>query len=177
MTTTAGPMDLSFKVNGTKLTITVEPRETLLGVLRDRLDLTGAKRGCDEAVCGACSVLFNGVSICSCTMLALEAHESEITTIEGLSGGNERGAEERFFHPLQRAFVMNDAQQCGFCTPGQIVSAKSFLDHLDSPRLVDEQQIREGLSGNICRCGCYNNIVKAVQQVMKDFDVRSKRGD
>ncbi|MHB8566976.1 MAG: (2Fe-2S)-binding protein [Nitrososphaerales archaeon] len=161
---------VSFKVNGENTSLLVAPRDTLLDVLRDSLGKIGAKKGCDEAVCGACSVLYNGKSICSCTILAMEAQGSEIITIEGL--GNPEGRKNSSFHdPLQEAFVQFDAQQCGFCTSGQILSARSFLNQLDRQRKeeggVADETIREALSGNICRCGCYNKIIDAVRHVIE----------
>lgn len=156
---------VSFDVNGTRKTVEVEPRDSLLDTLRDNLGLTGPKKGCDETVCGACAVLVNGKSICSCTMLAVEAEGSKVTTIEGLSGS------EDDLDPLQKAFVQHDALQCAFCTSGQIISAKSYLDELKG-NVPSEEEIKEALSGNLCRCGCYNNIVEAVAEVAA---ARSKR--
>lgn len=155
---------ISFKLNGEKVSVKVAPRDTLLDVIRDSLGKTGAKKGCDEAVCGACSVLLNGRSICSCTILAMEAQGSEIITIEGL-GNSVAGIAKSSHDPLQDAFVQFDAQQCGFCTSGQIISARSFLNQLDKKEVVGDETISEALSGNICRCGCYNKIVDAVRYV------------
>ncbi|MDG6904965.1 MAG: (2Fe-2S)-binding protein [Nitrososphaerota archaeon] len=150
---------VSMEVNGSKETIEVDVRDSLLDVLRDTLDLTGPKKGCDETVCGACSVLLNGRAICSCTILAVEADGSKVTTIEGLSKGDD-------LDPLQKAFIQHDSLQCGYCTSGQIIAAKSFIDELQG-RVPNEEEIKEALSGNICRCGAYNNIVDAVAEVAK----------
>lgn len=147
--------ELKMKLNGTDVTTTVDTRETLLDAIRDRFKLTGAKKGCDEAACGACSVLFNGHAVCSCTMLAVEAHGGDVVTIEGLSHGNEPGL-------LQKAFMENDAFQCGFCTSGQIIAASSLLKNADGT--LDDKDISEGMSGNICRCGAYNKILQAVAE-------------
>ncbi len=148
---------VSFTVNGVPKTVEVEPRDSLLDILRDSLDLTGPKKGCDETVCGACAVLVNGRAICSCTMLAVEAEGSDIVTIEGVSKGEE-------LDPIQKAFIQHDSLQCAFCTSGQIISAKSFLNELQG-RIPTEGEIKEALSGNLCRCGCYNKIVEAVAEV------------
>jgi xanthine dehydrogenase YagT iron-sulfur-binding subunit len=149
--------NVTFKVNGFPKIVEVDTRDSLLDVLRDSLNLTGSKKGCDETVCGACAVLVNGKAICSCTMLAVEAEGLEIVTIEGLSQNNQ-------LSPLQMAFWNHDSLQCGFCTSGQIISSKSFLDELDG-RVPSEEEIKEALSGNLCRCGAYNNIVDAVAEV------------
>jgi len=151
---------VTFTINGALRSVEVESRETLLDAIRDKLGLVGTKKGCDEAVCGACTVIFNGKAVCSCMMFAVEASGSQLVTIEGLK--------KEELDDMQKAFVQNDAAQCGFCTSGQILSAKVFLSNLDrrSPPL-DEDTIKEALSGNLCRCGCYNNIVRAVQQVSR----------
>lgn len=150
-------LQVTFDVNGLTRTIEVEPRDTLLDTLRDSLGLTGAKKGCDEAVCGACAVLVDGKAVCSCTMLAIEANGSQVVTIEGLADGDD-------LDPLQKAFVKHDSLQCAFCTSGQIIAAKSFLSELQG-RIPNEDEIKEALSGNLCRCGCYNKIVEAVAEV------------
>ncbi len=149
---------VNITVNGTLQTLEVEPRDSLLDTLRDKLDLTGTKKGCDETVCGACAVLVNGRAVCSCTMLAVEADGATVTTIEGLAGKDGK------LDPVQTAFVLHDALQCGFCTSGQIMATKSFLAELDS-RVPSEEEIREALSGNLCRCGCYNKILEAVAEL------------
>jgi len=151
-------LKVTFTINGALRSVEVESRETLLDAIRDKLGLTGTKKACDEAVCGACTVIFNGKAICSCMMLVAEASGSQITTIEGLK--------KEELDEMQKAFIQNDSAQCGFCTSGQILSAKAFLSTLNrSSAPLDEERIKEALSGNLCRCGCYNNIVKAVQQV------------
>ena len=151
-------LKVTLTVNGTERSVEVEPRDTLLDTLRDKLGLVGAKKACDEAVCGACTVIFNGRAICSCMRLAVEASGSELITIEGLK--------KEELDELQKAFIQNDSVQCGFCTSGQILSAKAFLSTLDpNSAPLGEDTIKEALSGNLCRCGCYNNIVRAVQQV------------
>jgi xanthine dehydrogenase YagT iron-sulfur-binding subunit len=150
---------VSFKVNGVNKRVRAEPRSILLDSIRDDLLLTGAKKGCGEGVCGACTVLVNGKSVCSCLMLTVEARDSELETIEGLS------TEEEHADPLQRAFMEQDALQCGYCTSGQIMEAKYFLSQLGRVSSVSESDIKEALEGNLCRCGAYNNIVRAVKQV------------
>lgn len=146
---------LHLEVNGVKHELMVEPRVTLLEVLREYLDLTGTKKGCDRGQCGACTVHVNGVRINSCLSLALTNDGKKITTIEGL-------AKEEELHPMQEAFIKHDGFQCGYCTSGQIMSAVALLKegHAGS-----ETEIREFMSGNICRCGAYPNIVKAIQEV------------
>lgn len=149
--------EVTFTVNGSRKKVEVEPRDSLLDVIRDTLDLTGTKKGCDETVCGACSVLVDGRAVCSCTMFAVEADGAAILTIEGL-------AREGELDELQAAFVQHDSLQCGYCTSGQILAAKSFLDELDG-RVPSEEEIKEGMSGNLCRCGSYNKIVDAVAEI------------
>jgi len=148
-----GKVAVTLTVNGQSFERELEPRVTLLDALRDHLDLTGAKKVCDRATCGACTVLQDGAPVYSCTVLAIAAQGSEITTIEGLGT-------EGDMHPIQASFVDNDAQQCGYCTPGFMVATKAFLDAHPNPTM---QQIEQGLGGNLCRCGTYNGI-KAVLQ-------------
>lgn len=148
---------ISLRVNGTQHTIRIETWVTLLDALRDRLGLTGTKKGCDQGTCGACTVLVNGRRINSCLTLAVMHDGDEITTIEGIARGGE-------LHPLQKAFVEHDALQCGFCTPGQIVSA---IGMMNEGHACDEQTIREQMSGNICRCGCYPRIVDAIREAAR----------
>lgn len=145
---------LALKVNGVTRTVTVEPRVTLLRALRNHLDLTGAKEVCDRAACGACTVLFDGEPVNSCLMLAPDAVGHEITTIEGL------GTPERM-SPLQAAFVECDALQCGFCTPGLVVAGTALLRKASNPSL---EQIKDGLAGNLCRCGTYSRVFEAVRK-------------
>ena len=145
-------MDVSVTVNGAVATDDVEPRLLLVHYLRDVRGLTGTNVGCDTSSCGACTVLVNGESVKSCTMLAVQADGQEITTIEGLANGTE-------LHPMQQAFHENHALQCGYCTPGMVMAAVSLLEEHDD---LDEAGVREGLEGNLCRCTGYHNIVKAV---------------
>jgi xanthine dehydrogenase YagT iron-sulfur-binding subunit len=148
-------VEVQLRVNGEARTLRLDPRTTLLDALRDQCGLTGAKKGCDQGACGACTVLASGRRIVSCLTLAVMQQGREITTIEGLAG-------EDGLHPLQTAFMQADAFQCGFCTSGQILSAVACIDegHAGSPA-----EIREWMSGNLCRCGAYPNIVAAIQNV------------
>lgn len=145
---------ITLMVNGAKRTAEVEPRVTLLEALRHELDVTGAKRVCDRATCGACTVIVDGKSVYSCTMLAIEAQGKQITTVEGLMQGDK-------LHPIQQAFVDNDGQQCGYCTPGFVVACKAFLDKNPTPT---PEQVNQGLGGNLCRCGTYVGVRAAVLQ-------------
>ncbi len=151
-----GPIPLTLAVNGRELALHVAPWTTLLDLLRLHLDLTGTKKGCDHGQCGACTVLVDGTRINACLALAVMQDGKSVTTIEGLSRGDE-------LHPLQAAFIEHDAFQCGYCTPGQICSAVGMLaeGHAEGP-----DDIREQMSGNICRCGAYPNIVRAIGEVM-----------
>jgi aerobic-type carbon monoxide dehydrogenase small subunit (CoxS/CutS family) len=142
---------IQLTVNGKEVEMDVYPNLTLLDLLRDELGLTGTKKGCNQGECGACTVILDGVPINSCLKLVVEADGGHVTTIEGLP-------DEEKLHPLQEAFIEHDALQCGFCTPGQIMSAKALLDGNPFP---SEDDVKEALAGNICRCGCYPNIVKA----------------
>jgi xanthine dehydrogenase YagT iron-sulfur-binding subunit len=148
---------ITLKVNGVTRQLDVAPWTTLLDALRDHLDLTGTKKGCDHGQCGACTVLVDGRRIDSCLTLAIMKDGAEVTTIEGLAEGT-------VLHPLQQAFVEHDAFQCGYCTPGQIVSAVGLL-HEGHATTADE--IRELMSGNLCRCGAYPNILAAIRQVLE----------
>lgn len=150
-------MPISLTVNGAKHTAEVEPRVTLLEALRHELDITGAKRVCDRATCGACTVIMDGKPVYSCSVLAIEAQGKQITTAEGLMRGDR-------LHPLQQAFIDNDAQQCGFCTPGFVVACKAFLDKNPNP---SPEEIQKGLGGNLCRCGTYMGVRAAVAQAAK----------
>ena len=143
-----GKAPITLTVNGRKLSAEVEPRVTLLDALRERFDLTGAKRVCDRGVCGACTVLMNGRAVYACSVLAIDAQGQEITTIEGLAQGSE-------LTPVMQAFVNHDAQQCGFCTPGFVVATTHFLQQHPQANADD---LRRGLSGNYCRCGTYKGI-------------------
>jgi len=148
-------MPLNIEINGQQHSLKVEPRTTLLDLLRERLKLTGTKKGCDQGQCGACTVHIDGVRTNSCLTLAIMHDGAKITTIEGLAKGDQ-------LHPMQEAFIKHDGFQCGYCTPGQIMSAVACINegHADS-----EADIREFMSGNICRCGAYANIVHAIQEV------------
>jgi len=145
--------EVSFKVNGAPVTVEVEPRTLLVEALRRDLGLTGTHVGCDTSQCGCCVVHVDGASVKACAMLAMQAEGSEVTTIEGLARGEE-------LHPMQQAFRDHHGLQCGFCTPGMIMSAVDLLQHNPSP---SEHEIRDWLEGNICRCTGYHNIVKAIQ--------------
>jgi xanthine dehydrogenase YagT iron-sulfur-binding subunit len=143
---------IQLAVNGTEHSLTLEPRVTLLDALRDRIGLTGTKKGCDQGTCGACSVLVNDRRINSCLTLAVMHEGDRITTIEGLASGDT-------LHPLQRAFITHDAFQCGYCTPGQICSAVGMANERHT---LDRTTVQEQMSGTICRCGCYPHIVDAI---------------
>ena len=149
-------VSLTLMVNGKRYELALDPRSTLLDVLRDRLDLTGTKKGCDQGQCGACTVLIDGRRVVSCLTLAVMMDGASIITIEGL-------AKDGTLHPLQQAFIDHDAFQCGYCTPGQICSAVGLITE---GKAKTPEQIRELMSGNICRCGAYTNIVAAIQQAM-----------
>ncbi len=151
-----GQITITLTVNGQSKTLTVEPRVTLLDALREHLQLTGTKKGCDHGQCGACTVLVNGVRINSCLNFAVMHQGHEVTTIEGLASGE-------LPHPMQAAFMDCDGFQCGYCTPGQIMSAVALLS--EPVELSNDDAIRENMSGNICRCGAYPNILAAVRQV------------
>lgn len=152
-----GKVPVSLNVNGKKLNAQLEPRVTLLDALRDQFELTGAKRVCDRGTCGACTVLLDGKAVYSCSVLAIDAQNHEISTVEGLGQpGN--------LHPIQQAFIDNDAQQCGFCTPGFVMATKAFLDTHPNPT---PEQIKHGLGGNFCRCGTYAGMRLAVLQAAK----------
>ena len=149
-------VSVNLTVNGTRHALALDPRSTLLDVLREHLDLTGAKKGCDQGQCGACTVLIEGRRVVSCLTLAVTQDGADVTTIEGL-------AKDGKLHPLQQAFIDHDAFQCGYCTPGQICSAAGLIAE---GKAKTPEQIRELMSGNICRCGAYTNIVAAIQQAM-----------
>jgi xanthine dehydrogenase YagT iron-sulfur-binding subunit len=150
-----GKVPMEFTINGKKYKASLEPRVTLLDALRDQFELTGAKRVCDRAECGSCTVLMDDKPVYACAVLAIEAQRRAITTVESLMQGGQ-------LHPVQQAFVDNDASQCGFCTPGFVVACKAFLDKHPRPTPED---IRRGLAGNFCRCGTYDGIKKAIAQV------------
>jgi carbon-monoxide dehydrogenase small subunit len=146
---------VTFTINDEPVSLEVEPRWTLLRVIRDELRLTGTKEGCGEGDCGTCTVLVNGKAVNSCLILAVDVDGKAITTIEGLARGRE-------LHPLQEAFIEKGAVQCGFCTPGMILSAKVLLDENPHP---SEEEIRSAISGNLCRCTGYVKIVEAIRSV------------
>jgi len=173
---------VTLRVNGEKYTLTVDHRTTLLDALRERLDLTGTKKGCDQGQCGACTVLLDGRRAVACLQLAVAAEGREITTIEGVADGDR-------LHPVQQAFLDLDGYQCGYCTPGQICSALAVIEEhaagwpsaatedvrpeAGTPELTPDE-IRERMSGNLCRCGAYTQIVQAVARAAEDTADRSK---
>jgi xanthine dehydrogenase YagT iron-sulfur-binding subunit len=173
-----GTVAITLRINSRERRLDVDPRMTLLDALREHLGLTGSKKGCDHGQCGACTVHINGRRELACLSLAIAHQRDEITTIEGLAG---RGVAGEELHPLQTAFIECDAFQCGYCTPGEIMSAAALLEEAKDgvpshvtpdvavpPRLaqLDDDEIRERMSGNICRCGAYANIVEAVREVV-----------
>ena len=150
-------MDVPLHVNGKSYSLSLETRVSLLDALRERLELTGTKKGCDHGQCGACTVLIDGRRVLSCLTLAVMANGAAITTVEGLADGD-------VLHPVQASFLKHDAFQCGYCTPGQICSAVGLLNE---GHAQTEDDVRELMSGNICRCGAYPNIVAAVEEVRR----------
>ena len=150
-----GKVSVELTINGQKHTLQLEPRVTLLDALRDQLDITGAKRVCDRGECGSCTVLLDNRAVYACSVLAIEAQGQAITTVESFMEGET-------LHPIQQAFVDNDASQCGFCTPGFVVAFKAFVDQHPN---ASPEQIRRGLSGNLCRCGTYHGIQLAIAQM------------
>ncbi len=154
-----GAVPVTLTINGKPHKLTVEPRTTLCDALRHRLEYTAAKRVCDRGTCGACTVIVNNKAVYSCTTLAIDAQGKQIVTLEGISTPAHP-------HPVSKAFVDHDAQQCGYCTPGFVVAAKSFLDHHPNPT---EEDVKTGLGGNLCRCGTYMGIRKAVLQAAKEM--------
>jgi xanthine dehydrogenase YagT iron-sulfur-binding subunit len=158
---------ISLVVNGDQRLVALDdPRLTLLDLLRERLDLPGSKKGCDRGQCGACTVLVDGRRINACLVLAVSLDGAEITTIEGLAEGDD-------LHPVQSAFIAHDAFQCGYCTPGQIMSAIGLIS--EGQAGDDPERIRELMSGNICRCGAYQGITQAVQEAQKLLAERERR--
>jgi carbon-monoxide dehydrogenase small subunit len=148
---------ITLTVNDVQYEIAVEPRQSLLHILREELHLTGTKEGCSEGECGACTVLLDGQTVDSCLIFGLEAHGREVVTIEGLAQGDQ-------LHPVQKAFAECGAVQCGFCTPGMILSAKALLESNPQPT---EAEIRQSISGNLCRCTGYVKIVEAIQAAVR----------
>jgi xanthine dehydrogenase YagT iron-sulfur-binding subunit len=160
-------LSISLTINGTARSVVVDdPRVTLLDLLRERLDLTGAKKGCDRGQCGACTVLADGRRINSCLALALSYDGSVILTIEGVAAGET-------LHPVQSAFIAHDGFQCGFCTPGQIMSAIGLIQ--EGHTGDDPERVREGMSGNLCRCGAYAGITDAVLDALKQMDAADRK--
>jgi xanthine dehydrogenase YagT iron-sulfur-binding subunit len=160
-------LSINLTINGQLRDITLDdPRVTLLDLLRERLDLTGTKKGCDRGQCGACTVLVNGRRMNSCLALTASLDGAVITTIEGLADGDT-------LHPLQSAFIEHDGFQCGFCTPGQIMSAAGLIAEAQAGD--DPERIRELMSGNICRCGAYQGITEAVQQAQREMIARNRK--
>ena len=160
-------LSISLTVNGVWREVALgDPRVTLLDLLRERLDLTGTKKGCDRGQCGACTVLVDGRRINSCLALALSCDGAEILTIEGVARGDE-------LHPVQAAFIAHDGFQCGFCTPGQIISAIGLIQ--EGQAGDDPERIREGMSGNLCRCGAYSGITDAVLDAQKNLADADRR--
>jgi carbon-monoxide dehydrogenase small subunit len=160
-------VNITLKVNGDVYEVGVHPWRTLVEVLREDLRLTGTKIGCETGDCGACTVLLDGRTVSSCLTLAVETQGREITTIEGLAPAGER------LHPIQEAFVAHGAVQCGYCTPGMVLSAKFLLERNPTPT---EEEIRRGLSGNLCRCTGYNKIVEAIAAAARAMASRAKEG-
>lgn len=156
---------VTLNINGTRKTLNVEPRVTLLDALRNDLDTTGAKRVCDRGTCGACTVIVDGKPVYSCSVLAVEAQGRQIQTVESLEQNGR-------LHPVQQAFVDNDGQQCGFCTPGFVMACKAMLDKNPNPTAED---MRLGLGGNLCRCGTYVGIRAAVQQAAAEMKKGGRR--
>ena len=158
---------ISLTVNGVRRDIELDdPRVTLLDLLRERLHLTGTKKGCDRGQCGACTVLIDGRRINSCMTLAVSQDGADVTTIEGIARGNE-------LHPVQAAFVAHDGMQCGFCTPGQIMSAIGLIH--EGQAGDDPERVREGMSGNLCRCGAYAGITEAVMEAQQNLVAANQR--
>jgi len=152
-----GAVPVTLRVNGRSYKKNLEPRVTLLDALRNHLDLTGAKKVCDRGVCGSCTVILDGKPVYACNVLAIEAEGHDITSVEGLPHGGQ-------LHPVMAAFVNNDAQQCGFCTPGFVVACKAFLDKHPHPTA---EEVEKGLGGNLCRCGTYMGVRAAVLEAAK----------
>ncbi|MFC9913257.1 (2Fe-2S)-binding protein [Streptomyces sp. NPDC127197] len=150
-----GPVGVRLSVNGVRYSVEIEPRVSLLDALREHLHLTGAKKGCDQGTCGACTVWVDGNRVLSCLTLAMTCEGREVTTVEGLAEGDE-------LHAMQQAFIAEDAFQCGYCTPGQIMSAVALLKE---GHAGDDAEIKEGMSGNICRCAAYPHIRAAIRAV------------
>jgi xanthine dehydrogenase YagT iron-sulfur-binding subunit len=160
---------ISLTINGARRQVPIDDvRVTLLDLLRERLDLTGTKKGCDRGQCGACTVILDGRRVNACLTLALSCDGADVLTIEGLARGQD-------LHPVQAAFIEHDAFQCGYCTPGQIMSAAGLI--MEGHAGSDPERIREGMSGNLCRCGAYAGIVEAVLAAQAQMNIQSKAGE
>jgi xanthine dehydrogenase YagT iron-sulfur-binding subunit len=160
-------LSTTLTINGVTRTVELDdPRVTLLDLLRERLDLTGTKKGCDRGQCGACTVIVDGRRINSCLALAVSLDGADILTIEGLAQGGQ-------LHPVQEAFIAHDGLQCGFCTPGQIMSAIGLIE--EGQTGGDPERVREAMSGNLCRCGAYRGITEAVLEAQRTFDAASRK--
>ena len=160
-------LSITLTINGTQRAIALDdPRVTLLDLLRERLDLTGAKKGCDRGQCGACTVLVNGSRVNSCLALAVSLDGADVLTIEGLAQGD-------VLHPVQAAFIAHDGFQCGFCTPGQIMSAVGLIREAQAGN--DPERVREAMSGNLCRCGAYVGITEAVLEAQQAMSAQAER--
>jgi xanthine dehydrogenase YagT iron-sulfur-binding subunit len=160
-------LSTTLTVNGVKQTIPLDDaRVTLLDLLRERLNLTGTKKGCDRGQCGACTIIVDGRRINSCLALAVSHDGAEVLTIEGVADGSR-------LHPVQAAFIAHDGMQCGFCTPGQIMSAIGLIE--EGQAGTDPERVREGMSGNLCRCGAYQGITEAVLEAQKTIDAASRK--
>jgi xanthine dehydrogenase YagT iron-sulfur-binding subunit len=160
-------LSTTLTINGVTRTVELDdPRVTLLDLLRERLDLTGAKKGCDRGQCGACTVIVNGRRINSCLALAVSYDGADVLTIEGVAEGNR-------LHPVQEAFIAHDGLQCGFCTPGQIMSAIGLIQEGQAGN--NPERVREAMSGNLCRCGAYQGITEAVLEAQKTLDAASRK--
>jgi xanthine dehydrogenase YagT iron-sulfur-binding subunit len=158
---------ITLTINGVTRSVTLDdPRVTLLDLLRERLDLTGTKKGCDRGQCGACTVIVDGRRVNSCLALAISHDGAEVLTIEGLAQGGR-------LHPLQEAFIAHDGLQCGFCTPGQIMSAVGLIQEAQTGD--DAERVREAMSGNLCRCGAYQGITEAVLRAQKAIDAAGRK--
>ncbi|MCX6010652.1 MAG: (2Fe-2S)-binding protein [Chloroflexi bacterium] len=149
--------ELKLKVNGQPYELYIKPKTLLVQILRDHIGLTGTKRGCNDSSCGACTIMLNGMAVKSCSILALQANGCEVVTVEGLAKGNK-------LSPLQNAFLDHGSYQCGFCTPGMLMSSTALLAENPKPT---KEEIKEGIDGNICRCTGYNSIIRAVTAVVK----------
>lgn len=157
-------MEIKFRLNGKEVEVTTEPYFLLIDLLRYKFNLTGTKEGCGVGECGACTILMNGRAVNSCLVLAAQADGSDIVTIEGISNGN-------VINPLQKNFLLHGAVQCGFCTPGMVLSALALLDQNPNPT---EEEIKDAIAGNLCRCTGYKQIIEAVKETAKEIDSVTK---